>query len=684
VPLPFFMKFLHNPPSTLRREAICVFLLGLFLPSMVAATTIYSEDFSNPLKLGNIGANAELGNGGDYVMGTWVYSSGNAGIDDAATGDGSGTNLNNLISTVGEARPQSGRGTNSRAICVILDGSQFAEGVPYSVSFDVIGDPAGANSGRYWLALISGYDAGNGIRIDGTHNGWGAAAGTPKPFAPSGSGNATINYLADSATNGVPIDGENSAGTVRIEFFFTHDGSSDVGLAFGTYNNIYAIDNLVITDPNEGNVLPEVSVESWLRKYTEIDEGSTQTLALSASDSDGSISRLAVRIDNVLVDERTLTDSFTLENAFAGLAPGTHELEVIATDNLGGVATEAISFYIVPAVGELVGQFPYATGLSQVAGYLRYVPPGFNANPDRQWPLLVWLHGAGNRGDDPLQLRGAGGPPSRIQNGDVSLEEFVVFSPQVIGSWADEVAQDELDALVDEHVARFRIDPERIIITGQSMGGRGTYTTLARHPEKYAVAAPICGWTDISTVASFAHVPIWIFHGDLDPTIPYQASVDINAALLAAGALNLQFHTIVGGGHDVWTETYQRDDLYEWMLHMSWLRKYYGTDQVLEPLLDQDTDGDGQDARTEYETGTSPIDPTSAFRMLAPLFGGAELTLSWTSEPGQLYTIDKSATLTDDWLPLQPESISADPSKINSFQYSVGDFPAFFRVRTQR
>lgn len=674
--------------STLRREAIGVFLLGLALPSMVAATTIYSEDFSNPRKLGNIGAMAELGNGGDYVLGTWVYSIGNGGIDDDATGDGSGTNLSNRISTVGEARPQSGRGTNARAIAIILDGSSevspFAEGVAYSVSFDVIGDPAGANSGRYWLALIDGYNAENGILIDGTHNGWGAAAGTPKPFAPSGSGNATINYLADSANNGVLIDGENSAGTVRVEFFFTHDGSSDVGLAFGTYNNIYAIDNLLITDPNAGNVLPEVSVESWFRQYIEIDEGSTQALAISASDPDGSISRLAVKINNVLIDERTLTNSYTLEKAFAGLAPGNHKLEVIATDNLGGVASKEISFYIVPAVGELVGQFPYATGLSQVAEYLRYVPPGFNANPDRQWPLIVWLHGGGNRGNDALQLRGAGGPPSRIRNGDASLEEFVVLSPQVIGSWANDVAQDNLDALVDEHVARFRIDPERIIITGQSMGGMGTYTTLARHPEKYAVAVPICGWTDVSTAASFAHVPMWIFHGDLDPTIPYQASVDINAALLAAGALNLQFHTIVGGTHDVWTETYERDDLYEWMLHMSWLRKYYGTDQVLEPLLDLDTDGDGQDARTEYKAGTSPVDPTSVFRMLTPLYNGAELILSWTSEPGQLYTIIKSETLTGDWQPLQPESIPADPSKINFFQYSVDDSPAFFHVRTQR
>jgi len=214
-----------------------------------AAETVYSEDFSNPAKLGNTGATAELGNSGSYVLGTWVYSTGNGGVNDPEEGDGSGADANNEISTLGHARPQAGRGNNARAVGVIWDNALFENGVEYTVSFDFIGDEAGNNAGRYWLALVSGYGPDDSILIDGTQDGWGSA----KPFNATGTGgNAAVNYVVDSASNGVLLEGENSAGTNQVSFTFTHDGFSDVAFAVGTYNNIFAIDNIEITRQTGG------------------------------------------------------------------------------------------------------------------------------------------------------------------------------------------------------------------------------------------------------------------------------------------------------------------------------------------------------------------------------------------------------------------------------------------------
>jgi predicted esterase len=657
----------------------------LFATLPLLSAPIYTEDFVAPRKLGNSGATAELGNGGSYAMETWVYSNGNAGVNDPPVGNGSGDNADNEIATTGLARAQSGRGTNARALAIILNGNRFAGGVEYTLSFDVIGDAQGGDAGRFWLALVSGTDSSNGVLIDGTHNGWGAGAGSPKPFTTSGNGETTITYLADSPNNGVAIDGENSAGTRTVSFSFTHDGVSDVAFAVGTYNNIFAIDNVVINDPNEGNILPSLVINEGIGKYEEITTGSVRDLRVSASDSDGTISRIRVLVDAQLVGEVTGQGDAQFSDILAGLTPGPRQLEVVAIDNLGGVAAEEVPFYLVPVDGELTGQHVYTNGASNIREYLRFVPEAYNEDPQRQWPLLIWLHGAGNRGSDASILPGAGGPPSRIKNNDPLLDAFIVLSPQVRSgqNWQSTTSQEQLDALVDAHVTRFRIDPERLIITGQSMGGAGTYSSIIRHPHKYAAAAPICGFGDTSAAASIAHLPIWLFHGDQDSTVPYIRSVEMNTALLNAGAQNTKFHTIINGGHNVWTETYQRADLYEWMLLMSWLPRFYPDAPAWEPLIEQDSDGDGRSALEEHDSGTSPIDPNSVFKLLPTTIDADGLELQWTSVPGKSYTVYSSSSLNNDWQPLQADPIPADPSAVTRYRYTGGT-SGFFRVVTRR
>lgn len=669
-------------------------LFFLLLPQ-VAATIIYQEDFTDPLKLGNPTASSELGNGGTYAKGTWVFSDGNSGIDVAGSGDGSGSDSLNRISATGQARAQTYRGTNARAISVIFDSNWFAEGIEYTLSFDVIGDAAGANAGRYWLAFVSGYDEANGVAIDGTHNGWGAGAGSPKPLTASGGGNAVIQYIEDSSANGVLINGEDGAETFTVSLSFVHDGFSDVAFAVGTYNNLFAFDNVTIEDPNDGNLLPSVTINSGMSQYLEIPENSTQLVDLSASDPDGSISRIRALIDGQAVGEISNASNFLLEDTFVGLAPGDYVFEVVATDDVGGTASLSFPFYIVPADGELIGQRPHTLDQDNIKEYLRFVPPGYNDDPNREWPLMLWLHGAGARGTEALGLLDKGGPPSRLNNNSApfipQLNEFIVISPRVTTTWTFGDAQAEIDALVDAHVARFRIDPERLIITGQSMGGFGLYAQVRNHPNKYAAAVPLCGNSSLvrDIAEQFAHLPFWIFHDEGDLTILVEESDDFFAALNEAGAQNVKYSRLKDSepnAHSIWWSVYRQPELYDWMLETSWLRKFYSSDQPLEPLLDLDTDGDGMMAREEFIAGTVPTAPESVFTILSASRNaeGTGFELSWSSVPGKLYRVYQNDDLAGEWEAIGQKAIPADPTLTNRLVLPNTAERMFYRVEVVR
>ena len=166
--------------------------------------------------------------------------------------------------------------------------------------------------------------------------------------------------------------------------------------------------------------------------------------------------------------------------------------------------------------------------------------------------------------------------------------------------------------------------------------------------------------------------------------VPYQFSVDWYDSLLAAGAVNTKFQTITNGPHNVWTETYRRADLYQWMLMVSWLPQFYPLPQPLEPLFIQDTDGDGMSSEQEYDAGTSPTDEFSVFRILPTGFNGGELEIVWSSVPGKTYTVFSGTAPGEAGQPLQPENIPADPSQINRLRFSPSGSNTCFRIETSR
>lgn len=177
------------------------------------------------------------------------------------------------------------------------------------------------------------------------------------------------------------------------------------------------------------------------------------------------------------------------------------------------------------------------------------------------WPLLVFLHGSGERGDD-LELVARNGPPKLIAEG--RRFPAIVASPQAPAhaAWDPHAVQALVDALRQRHA----VDDDRIYLTGLSMGGYAVWDTLAAYPDTFAAAVPICGGIGAAIVAAerFAHVPVWIFHGADDPVVPVENSQRIRDALLAAGGAPAM--TIYPGvGHDSWVRAYEDPALWAWL-----------------------------------------------------------------------------------------------------------------------
>ena len=129
-----------------------------------------------------------------------------------------------------------------------------------------------------------------------------------------------------------------------------------------------------------------------------------------------------------------------------------------------------------------------------------------------------------------------------------------------------EVPLEDKQALVDDVLARHKAaDPDRVYLTGLSMGGFGTWETATEYPERFAAIAPICGGGRPYTAARLKKLPTWVFHGEKDPVVPIKRSEEMVDALKKAGG-DVKFTRYPEAGHDSWTETYNNPELYEWFL----------------------------------------------------------------------------------------------------------------------
>ena len=192
--------------------------------------------------------------------------------------------------------------------------------------------------------------------------------------------------------------------------------------------------------------------------------------------------------------------------------------------------------------------------------YLLHLPGGYEGSGDAKWPLLLFLHGSGERGSD-LELVKKNGPPKQIAEGrDLP---FIVVSPQCPdGEWWNPSV---LNALLDEVGAKLRIDPDRIYVTGLSMGGFATWQLGLRTPERFAAIVPVCGGGDPRDAARLRSIPIWAFHGADDPVVNPDLSRRMVAAVQDSGG-NAKLTLYPGTGHESWVKAYAEPDLYPWLL----------------------------------------------------------------------------------------------------------------------
>ena len=208
-------------------------------------------------------------------------------------------------------------------------------------------------------------------------------------------------------------------------------------------------------------------------------------------------------------------------------------------------------------------------------GYLLYLPQGYNqAGNQEPWPLILFLHGMGERGDD-LELVKKHGIPKVAERRPGF--PFIAVSPQCPADSVWTMQLPALNALLDEVLARYNADPDRVYLTGLSMGGFGAWHLAAAYPERFAAVVPICGGVDEhlgfpAKLALLKDVPVWAFHGGRDDVVPPERSrMAVDALNRYGGQARLTIYP--EAGHDSWSQTYDNSELYDWLLAHRRLRR---------------------------------------------------------------------------------------------------------------
>ena len=194
----------------------------------------------------------------------------------------------------------------------------------------------------------------------------------------------------------------------------------------------------------------------------------------------------------------------------------------------------------------------------QVIQGLLYAPD--DIRPDEKLPLIVWLHGAGERGDDPSILRNC--PPAR--RFDPSRLRALLLCPQCRENdvWDSQVH--ELNELIEHTVFTQPVDSDRVSLTGFSMGGFGTWALAMAYPARFSALAPLCGGGMAWNVGGLASLPLRVYHGDNDTEVAPICSLQMVQAVNRSGG-HATLTLLPGVGHDCWTYAYEQTDLLVWL-----------------------------------------------------------------------------------------------------------------------
>ena len=275
----------------------------------------------------------------------------------------------------------------------------------------------------------------------------------------------------------------------------------------------------------------------------------------------------------------------TLKN----LTPGVHTLQQTWTSRVAvddgwnvyqaGTYQQVVKFTVLekevyPTLSSKanIGQNPYTSEKAQL-DFLFYLPNDYGKDPEQEWPLIVYLHGASFRGST-LELLKEESLPRRLEREDKL--PFIIVSPLGDGEyefWNKDELINSLFTLLEEIQSLYSVDNKRIYLTGNDMGGNGVWEIGLRNPEYFAALAPISGYfgwpPEIpENICDLKEVPVWAFHGGRDDIIPVEAGQELVDALNACGG-NAKFTISLDMQIDVRFKIYSDTDLFEWFLSQS-------------------------------------------------------------------------------------------------------------------
>jgi predicted peptidase len=238
-------------------------------------------------------------------------------------------------------------------------------------------------------------------------------------------------------------------------------------------------------------------------------------------------------------------------------------LAVLGANLLSGMTTHAQSTPVT------TGSFAWEIVKRGELRYLLYLPAEAATNRTQRWPLMLFLHGAGERGTE-VQRVAIHGPLNHVRAG--TNFPFIIVAPQCPAGevWQTAPLLQLLDRIQTEHP----VDTNRVYVTGLSMGGYGTWALGLAAPERFAALAPICGGASRIDLLlgsrdrelAVKSLPIWAFHGAKDPVVPLGESEQAVKALQLLGARDVKLTVYPEAQHDSWSETYANPAFYDWLL----------------------------------------------------------------------------------------------------------------------
>lgn len=240
-----------------------------------------------------------------------------------------------------------------------------------------------------------------------------------------------------------------------------------------------------------------------------------------------------------------------------------------SSENKAPRSTKGDGIYAIANVIKMTYRSQYT---DKIMPYCLILPDDYDPNED--WPVLLYLHGAGELGTDnetPIHVM----LEYMYRYCKSFMQKMIVVCPQTDEFWTthDEKMQGNNEAnlktvkhLMDDLMEKYAFDPKRIYVMGISMGGIATWEMLATYPKYFAAGVPICGSGDISQARRLVNMPIWAYHSTDDPTVDFRGTDDMYKEIKRLGGEKIKFTVLEDAGHAAWDYAMGDTEMLEWLL----------------------------------------------------------------------------------------------------------------------